>query len=139
MKVNQWLFYHLNKGQVLFTIVGIFLILFVFSVIILGNINISSSEFSFAFKKYISLKSLEISGLRYVLYQINQNPSFTTSSGQIIMPQGSINYSVSNLGSDKKIINIVANLSNSLLTRTLKATATIDSFGNIIDLETSEE
>lgn len=139
MKANQLLFYHLNKGQILFFLISIFLILFVFFVIIIGNINISSFQFSFNFKNFVSLKSLEISGLRYALYQINQNPNFTTTSAQIVMPQGNFVYSVSNISSSTKFINVIANLNNSLLTRTLKATTTIDSLGNIINLEISEQ
>ncbi len=83
---------------------------------------------------------MAISGLRYALWQINQNPNFTTSSATVLMPQGSFMYSVSTTTeSTKRFIIVQANLSNSLLTKILKATTTIDNIGNIIDVEASEE
>jgi hypothetical protein len=128
------------KGQIIFLIVSIVLVLFVFLVIILGNITTSSFQFSATFKNFVSLKSLLISGLRYALYQINQNPNFTTTSAQVLMPQGSFTYSVSNINSTTKKINIQASLTaNSNLSKVLNATVTIDSFGKILDLQANEE
>jgi hypothetical protein len=128
------------KGQIIFLIVSIVLVLFVFLVIILGNITTSSFQFSATFKNFVSLKSLVISGLRYALYQINQNPNFTTTSAQVLMPQGSFTYSVSNINSTTKKINIQASLTaNSNLSKVLNATVTIDSFGKILDLQANEE
>ena len=138
MRQNQQLFRHLNKGQVIFLVVGLTLILFTFFVIILGNLSSSSIQFSYIFRNFVSLKSLEISGLRYALWQINQNPAFTTSSAVISMPQGYFTYSVSDIGSKKKI-TVQATLTNSMLTRILNATATIDTTGKILDLEMSEQ
>ncbi len=138
MRQNQQLFRHLNKGQVIFLVVGLTLILFTFFVIILGNLSSSSIQFSYIFRNFVSLKSLEISGLRYALWQINQNPAFTTSSAVIYMPQGYFTYSVSDIGSKKKI-TVQATLTNSMLTRILNATATIDTTGKILDLEMSEQ
>ncbi len=139
MRLKPWLLCHLNKGQIFFVIIGIVLILFVSFVIMLGNITISSIQFSFVFKQFVSLRSLAISGLRYALYQINQNPNFTTTSAQVLMPQGRFTYSVSNINQTTKSINVQANLINSSLSRILKATATIDNLGTILNLEISEE
>jgi len=136
--VKQLLFYHLNKGQVIFIIVGLVLTLFVFLVIILGNTTTTSFQFASTFKGFISLRSLAISGLRYALYQINQNPNFTTTSATVIMPQGSFTYSVSNIDSLTKKIDVQANLSLPTLSKILTATATIDSSGKIINLEVEE-
>jgi hypothetical protein len=137
--VKQLLFYHLNKGQVIFIIVGLVLTLFVFLVIILGNLTTSSFQFAKTFKGFVSLRSLAISGLRYALYQINQDPNFTTSSAQINMPQGSFIYSVSNISSSTKKIDVQANLTLTTLSKILSATATIDSSGKIINLEVEEK
>jgi hypothetical protein len=137
--VKQLLFYHLNKGQVIFIIVGLVLTLFVFLVIILGNITTSSFQFASTFKGFISLRSLAISGLRYALYQINQNPNFTTSSAKINMPQGSFIYSVTSTGITTRKIDVQANLTSPSLSKILSATATIDSTGKIIDLEVEEK
>ena len=136
--MKQLLFYHLNKGQVIFIIVGLVLTLFVFLVIILGNTTTTSFQFASTFKGFISLRSLAISGLRYALYQINQNPNFTTTSATVIMPQGSFTYSVSNIDSLTKKIDVQANLSLPTLSKILIATATIDSSGKIINLEVEE-
>jgi hypothetical protein len=137
--VKQLLFYHLNKGQVIFIIVGLVLTLFVFLVIILGNLTTSSFQFAKTFKGFVSLRSLAISGLRYALYQINQNPNFTTSSAQVNMPQGSFIYSVSNINAVTKKIDVQANLTLPSLSKILSATATIDSSGKIINLEVEEK
>jgi hypothetical protein len=137
--VKQLSFYHLNKGQVIFIIVGLVLTLFVFLVIILGNITTSSFQFASTFKGFISLRSLAISGLRYALYQINQNPNFTTSSAKINMPQGSFIYSVTSTGITTRKIDVQANLTSPSLSKILSATATIDSTGKIIDLEVEEK
>ena len=136
--MKQPLFYHSNKGQVIFIIVGLVLTLFVFLVIILGNTTTTSFQFASTFKGFISLRSLAISGLRYALYQINQNPNFTTTSATVIMPQGSFTYSVSNIDSLTKKIDVQANLSLPTLSKILIATATIDSSGKIINLEVEE-
>jgi hypothetical protein len=136
--VKQLLFYHLNKGQVIFIIVGLVLTLFVFLVIILGNTTTSSFQFASTFKGFVSLRSLAISGLRYALYRINQDPNFTTSSAQINMPQGSFIYSVSNINATMKKIDVKADLNLPTLSKILSATATIDSSGKIINLEVEE-
>jgi hypothetical protein len=130
---------YLNKGQVIFVIVGLVLTLFVFLVIILGNTTISSFQFASTFKGFISLRSLAISGLRYALYQINQNPNFTTSSAQVNMPQGFFIYSVNNINTSTKKIDVQANLTSPTLSKILSATATIDSSGKIINLEVEEK
>jgi hypothetical protein len=137
--VKQLLFYHLSKGQVIFIIVGLVLTLFVFLVIILGNTTTSSFQFASTLKGFVSLRSLAISGLRYALYQINQNPNFTTSSAQVNMPQGHFIYSVSNINALTKKIDVQANLTLPTLSKILSATATIDSTGKIIDLEVEEK
>jgi hypothetical protein len=137
--VKQRLLYHLNKGQLVFTVVGLILTLFVFLVIILGNITNSSLQFSLIFKGSVSLRSLSISGLRYALYQINQNPNFTTTSAQINMPQGFFVYSVLNVNSFTKKIDVQSNLISPALSKILSATATIDSAGKIINLEVEEK
>jgi hypothetical protein len=136
--VKQLSFYHLNKGQVIFIIVGLVLTLFVFLVIILGNITTSSFQFASTFKGFVSLRSLAISGLRYALYQINQDPNFTTSSAQVNMPQGYFIYSVSNINTTTKKIDVQANLALPSLSKILSATATIDSSGTIVNLEVEE-
>jgi hypothetical protein len=136
--VKQLSFYHLNKGQVIFIIVGLVLTLFVFLVIILGNITTSSFQFASTFKGFVSLRSLAISGLRYALYQINQDPNFTTSSAQVNMPQGYFIYSVSNINTTTKKIDVQANLNLPSLSKILSATATIDSSGTIVNLEVEE-
>lgn len=138
-KVNQQLPYHLNKGQIIFLIVSLVLTLFVFLIIILGNLTTSSFQFSYVFKKFIHLNSLSISGLRYALWQINQNPNFTTSSAKVIMPQGYFIYSVSNIDSFNKKIVVTAQLNDSYLKKILNATATIDANGVIVNLDVSEE
>ena len=131
---------NLKRGQVIFLIVSLTLVLFIFLVIILGNLTSSSLQFGYSFRNFISLRSLSFSGLRYALYQINQNPNFTTSSAVVLMPQGSFNYSVSNVGSyTTKEIRIQASLANSAFTKILNATATIDSLGTILDIEINEE
>jgi hypothetical protein len=137
--VKQLLFYHLNKGQVIFIIVGLVLTLFVFLVIILGNTTTSSFQFTSTFKGFVSLRSLAISGLRYALYQINQDPNFTTSSAQVNMPQGYFIYSVSNINTTTKKIDVQANLTLPTLSKILSATATIDSSGTIVNLEVEEK
>jgi hypothetical protein len=137
--VKQLSFYHLNKGQVIFIIVGLVLTLFVFLVIILGNTTTSSFQFTSTFKGFVSLRSLAISGLRYALYQINQDPNFTTSSAQVNMPQGYFIYSVSNINTTTKKIDVQANLTLPTLSKILSATATIDSSGTIVNLEVEEK
>jgi hypothetical protein len=136
--VKQLSFYHLNKGQVIFIIVGLVLTLFVFLVIILGNTTTSSFQFASTFKGFVSLRSLAISGLRYALYQINQDPNFTTSSAQVNMPQGYFIYSVININTTTKKIDVQANLTLPSLSKILSATATIDSSGTIVNLEVEE-
>lgn len=140
-KEKRPLFYHSNKGQVILLIISLILIFFIFSVIILGNLTYPSVQFSYIFNNYVSLKSLVISGLRYALYQLNQDPSFTTSSAVILMPQGSFTYSVNNDPFDTriKLIEIRANLYNTTFEKKLKATSTIDTEGKILSLEVVEE
>lgn len=138
-QAKQPLFYHLNKGQVVLLIISLILIFFTFLVIILGNVTYSSLQFSYIFRNFISLKSLSISGLRYALYQINQNPTFTTTSASIAMPQGTFTYTVSDIPSSGKRIRVQANLYNTNLIKILNATATIDSSGKILNIEASEE
>ncbi len=139
-KEKQQLFCLLNKqGQIIFIIVSLTLILFIFLVIILGNLTSDSLQFDYVFRNFVSLRSLAISGLRYALYQINQNPDFTTSSAIVLMPQGSFNYSVSDISSGIKKIRVEAVLTNSGLRKILNATATIDSSGEILDIEMNEE
>ncbi len=113
--------------------------LFVFLVIILGNTTTSSFQFASTFKGFVSLRSLAISGLRYALYQINQDPNFTTSSAQVNMPQGYFIYSVSNINTTTKKIDVQANLTLPTLSKILSATATIDSSGTIVNLEVEEQ
>jgi hypothetical protein len=127
------------KGQVIFIIVGLVLTLFVFLVIILGNLTTSSFQFASTFQGFVSLRSLAISGLRYALYQINQNPNFTTSSAQFLMPQGNFIYSVSNINTTTKRIIVQANLNSPNLNKILNATATIDASGKILNLQVSEQ
>ena len=127
------------KGQVIFIIVSLVLTLFVFFVIMLTNITVNSFQFTSTFKGFVSLRSLAISGLRYALYQINQNPDFTTSSAQVIMPQGNFVYLVSNVNTTTKKINVQANLTFPLLTKILEATVTIDNLGKITNLEVEEK
>lgn len=138
-KVKQLLVYHSNKGQIIFLIVSLILTLFVFLVIMLGNLSTSSFQFTYILRNFVNLRSLAISGLRYSLWQINQNPNFNTSSSTVMMPQGSFIYSVSNIDGLNKRIIIQANLNNSLLSKVLNATATISSTGTILNLEISEE
>ena len=137
--MKQLLSYNLNKGQVIFIIVGLVLTLFIFLVIILGNTTTSSFQFASTFKGFVSLRSLAISGLRYALYQINQDPNFTTSSAQVNMPQGYFIYSVSNINTTTKKIDVQANLTLPSLSKILSATATIDSSGTIVNLEVEEQ
>lgn len=125
----------MNLGQMLLLIIGLILTISIFLVIMLGNISTKQFQFTFTFKNFVSLRSLVISGLRYALYQINQNPSFVTSSAQVVMPQGNFIYSVSNINSTTKRINVQANLNSPSLTKILNATATIDSSGTILNLE----
>jgi uncharacterized membrane protein YjjP (DUF1212 family) len=132
-------FCHLNKGQIMFFLVSLILIFFIFLVIILSNTTNTFFQFNNVFQKFISLKSLLISGLRYSLYQINQNPSFTTTSASLIMPQGVVIYSVSDYNTTTKIININASLNSFNLSRILTATATINASGTIINLDVKEE
>jgi hypothetical protein len=122
---------NLNKGQIMFFLVSLILIFFIFLVIILGNTTNTFFQFNNFFLKFISLRSLLISGLRYSLYQINQNPSFTTTSASLIMPQGIVIYSVSDYNTTTKIININASLNSFNLSRILTATATINASGTI--------
>lgn len=135
------LLFHLNnnkKGQIIFLTIGLILILFVFLVIILGNLSSNYLQFSDIFRNYVSLRSLSVSGLRYVLYKINQDPNFTTISETVSMPQGYFNYSVSDIASNTKKVNIQVNLRKGL-SRIIKATVTIDSLGKILDIDVSEE
>ena len=137
---KQQLFHHLNKdrGQLIFLLAGLTLVLFVFLVIILGSLSSSSLQFGYIFRNFVSLRSLEISGLRYALYQINQNPNFTTTSAVVLMPQGSFNYSVSDVSPGIKRIRVQATLMSGF-SRILNATTTIDSSGKILDIEMNEE
>jgi len=142
LTVKPLLFYLLNKknkGQLLFAVVGIILVIFVFLVIMLGNTSSSFFNFSVSFKNFVSLRSLAISGLRYCLYQINQNPSFSTTSAQFIMPQGSFIYSVTSSDFFTKNIQVQANLNDYSFSKILKATATINESGEILSLEIAEE
>ena len=123
----------------MFTVIGLILTLFIFLVIILGNITTSSLQFSSIFKGSISLRSLSISGLRYALYQINQNPNFTTTSAQINMPQGFFTYSVLNVNSFTKKIDVQSSLTSPVLSKILSATVTIDSSGKIINIQVEEK
>jgi hypothetical protein len=84
----------MKKGQVLLGFLGIILIFFGFLVIIVLNYLSFSYNLAFIFQRNISLKSLEISGLRYALYRINQDRDFTTTSMQINLPQGYVNISI---------------------------------------------
>ncbi len=127
-----------QKGQIIFVIATLTLILFIFLVIILGNLSSTSLQFGYVFRNFVSLRSVAISGLRYALYQINQNPNFTTSSAVVFMPQGYFNYTVLDVASGTKKIRVQATLTTGL-SRILNATATIDSSGKILDIEMSEE
>jgi hypothetical protein len=127
------------KGQVIFIIVGLVLTLFVFLVIIVGNLTTSSFQFTSTFKGFVSLRSLAISGLRYALYQVNQNPNFITSSAQVLMPQGNFIYSVTSTDPTIKIIKVEAYLTSTTLTKILNATATIDASGTILNFQVSEQ
>jgi hypothetical protein len=121
-------------------IIGLLLTFIVFFVIILGNINTSSFQTIYTFKNFISLRSLLISGLRYALFQINQNPDFTTSSAQVMMPQGYFIYSIATTNDPfVKTIAVQANLTSPVLTKALQATATINSSGTILSLDVSEQ
>jgi hypothetical protein len=55
------------------------------------------------------------------------------------MPQGFFIYSVSNIISSTKKIDVQANLTLQPLSKILSATATIDSTGKIINLEVEEK
>lgn len=124
----------------MFLIVGLILTFLVFFVIMLGNLGTTSFQTIYVFKNFVHLKSLVISGLRYALFQINQNPNFITSSAQVNMPQGYFIYSVATTSNFfVKTITVQANLSNSSLNKILKATATIDDNGVILSLDVSEE
>jgi hypothetical protein len=140
--VKQPLFFRLNnskKAQLLFAIIGVILVIFVFLIIMLGSSSSSFFNFSVTFKNFVSLRSLVISGLRYSLYQINQNPYFSTTSSQFNMPQGNFIYTVTSTNFFTKIIEVRANLNNSSLSKILKATATINEGGVITSLEISEQ
>lgn len=142
-KMKPLLFYLLNKnkfssGQVLLLLTSFILIFFLLLVIILGNITYPSLQFSQTFRNFVNLQSLSISGLRYALYQINQDPNFTTTS-TLNMPQGSFIYRVSSVNTNTKKIRIEARLYNTNFRRILNATATIDSNGTILNIEVSEE
>ncbi|GIW65060.1 MAG: hypothetical protein KatS3mg093_039 [Candidatus Parcubacteria bacterium] len=121
-------------------IVGLLLTFVVFFVIILGNINTSSFQTVYVYKNFISLRSLVISGLRYALFQINQDPNFVTSSAQVNMPQGYFIYSVATTNDIfVKKITVQANLTSSGLSKILQATTTINASGTILFLDVSEQ
>ncbi|MCS7200726.1 MAG: hypothetical protein NZ822_01070, partial [Patescibacteria group bacterium] len=111
---KRLLAYHLNnRGQVLLLIVGLILTFIIFFVIILGNTSTSSFQTVYVFRNFLHVRSLLISGLRYALFQINQNPNFVTSSAQINMPQGNFVYSISTTSDIfKRTITVQANLTN---------------------------
>lgn len=143
-KMKPLLFYLLNKnkfssGQVLLLLTSFILIFFLLLVIILGNITYPSLQFSQTFRNFVNLQSLSISGLRYALYQINQDPNFATTSAAFNMPQGIFTYSVSSVNTNTKKIRIEARLYNTNFKKILNATATIDSSGAIIGAEVGEE
>lgn len=124
----------------MFLIIGLILTFLIFFVIMLGNIGSSSFQTIYVFKNFIYLKSLLVSGLRYALFQINQNPNFTTSSAQVDMPQGYFTYSVATTSDIfVKKITVQANVINFSLSKTLKATATINASGTILSLDVNEE
>jgi hypothetical protein len=54
------------------------------------------------------------------------------------MPQGSFLYSVGNINTSTKKIDVQANLTLPSLSKILSATATIDSSGTIFNLEVEE-
>lgn len=117
----------MKTGQVLLGFLGVILIFFGFLIIILLNIISINYNFGFLFRKFINLSSLEISGLRYALYKINNIPNFTTSSAQINLPQGYFRYSVQTTTDPSlRIIIVESYLTTTLMQKVLKATATID-------------
>lgn len=133
----------MKKAQVLLGFLGIVLIFTGFLIIIILNYLSTSSNLAFVFQKFINLKSIEISGLRYALFQINQNRDFTTSSARIDLPHGYFLYSVSTTtaGTNLRIIRIDSYLTSTLMTKTLWATATIDlssASSSILNLEISD-
>jgi hypothetical protein len=98
---------------------------------------------AFIFQRNISLKSLEISGLRYALYRINQDRDFTTTSMQINLPQGYVNISIAttSLSSSLRLISLTSTLTSTAISKNLFATATIDissPSSTILNLEVSD-
>jgi len=131
----------MSKAQVLLGLLGIILIFFGFLIIILLNIVNLNYNFGYLFRQFVNLTSIEISGLRYALYKINQNPSFTTSSARVNMPLGYFIYSISTTSDPSlRLIRIESYLTTTPnLSKILKATATIDqSTGAILNLIVSE-
>lgn len=133
----------MKKGQILLGFLGITLLFAGFLVIIILNNLSASSNLAFVFRRFINLKSIEISGLRYALFQINQNRDFTATSARIDLPHGYFLYSVAttSLGSNLRIITIQSYLTTTPMTKTLSATATIDissPSSTILNLEISD-
>ncbi len=126
----------MKKGQVILGFLGIILIFFGFLIIILLNLVSLNYNFGYIFRKFINLSSLEISGLRYALYQINNIPNFTTTSARVNLPQGYFLYTVQTTTDPSlRIINIESNLTTTPMRKILKATATIDTVSlSILDL-----
>ncbi len=133
----------MKKGQILLGFLGIILIFFSFLVIIVLNYLSFSYNLSFIFQRNISLKSLEISGLRYALYRINQDRDFTTTSMQINLPQGYVDISITttSLSSNLRLISLTSTLTSTAISKNLFATATIDissASSTILNLEVSD-
>lgn len=117
----------MKKAQILLGFLGVILIFFGFLIIILLNIVSLDIDFGHTFRKFVNLSSLEISGLRYALYQINNTPNFTTTSARVNLPQGYFVYSVSTVSnSNLRLITVESYLTTTPMKKTLRATTTID-------------
>lgn len=129
----------MKKAQVLLGILGMILIFFGFLLIILLNIINVNYDFGYIFRRTINLRSIEISGLRYALYQINKNPNFVTTSSTVNLPHGYFVYSVqTTTNTNLRLIRVDSYLTTTPpMSKTLTATATINASGTILNLEVS--
>jgi hypothetical protein len=124
------------KGQILFIILLLVLILLGYFVIIIGLSTLVSFNIEEDYLNFVKLRSLTYSGI-WLAFQWIENSTSSLPATTKNLPSGSVTYSVSVLSSTLREINVTSTL-NIIPTTTMryKGTATINtSTLDVIDIE----
>jgi hypothetical protein len=124
------------KGQILFIILLLVLILLGYFVIIIGLSTLVSFNIEEDYLNFVKLRSLTYSGI-WLAFQWIKNSTSSLPATTKNLPSGSVTYSVSVLSSTLREINVTSTL-NIIPTTTMiyKGTATINtSTLDVVDIE----